>query len=577
MDITALLSALAARHAPDYDAARGLLRYRMRTNPHCAAFQDLPDLFATRESLYFAHILLRLSPSAAPDPRALRIIDEILAAQCADGGERDGLWHYYAGHDVNAWPVPDPNWADFNAMSLLLVLHFEGARLSAELRARILAAIHRAARFVMRRNVAVGYTNIALKGALVTFAAAEHTGDAELLAYARERVEKIHRKIAADGRITEYLSPTYAGVSLAALAAFAALVADAPARALMREVEHIFWRHILSRWHAPSGLLAGPHSRAYEPGLGESRATLGLLLAKLAGPRTLRLESRPFPDPLSSVMATVLGPDAPAADLAAALDPARRADLSDPAYVERDGLLVAYTTHLEPAFCLGSVNRHDGWGQRQNLLAYWPAAAGDFGRLGYRTASDGHAFVSGVVHAAQAGARIVFGTTIAPGRDTHPYIPVASLRSARLGGELFWEQPDRALRVRLAGHDIPPDTDTPLAVGELVELVTPGHTVRLRLLALASPLAAALVARLRWDGAHGHLWFPWHEGESTAFTWPELAGARLAATVEIVADPAAPEPRPAVLDASAAPDGAAWRISWAGLELNLPRSLDLFP
>ncbi|MBC8038909.1 MAG: hypothetical protein H7Y06_00010 [Opitutaceae bacterium] len=575
MDISSLLASLAARHLPDYDAARGLLRLRMRTNPHCAPFQELPDLFATRESLYFAHLLLHRH-RGAPDPRALRILEEVVAAQCADGGERDGLWHYYADLDVNAWPAPDPNWADFNAMALLLILHTDGARLPSALREKVVASVHRAARFVMRRNVAVGYTNIALKGAFVTFAAGELTGDAALLAYARERVEKIRRKIVADGRIAEYLSPTYAGVSLAALAAFDALVGDAAARAAMREVQHIFWRHILGRFHAPSGLLAGPHSRAYDAGLGSARSTLGLLLAKLAGERPLRLESRKAEEPLSAIMGAVLAPDAPAEALADALNPERRADLIDPAYVENDGLLVTYTTHLEPAFCLGSVNRHDGWGQRQNIVAYWPVAGGDFGRLGYRTLNDGHALAAGIVHAAQAGGRVLAGVTLAPGRDAHPYITVSSLTSAQLGGEIFWEQPDGRMRVRVEGREAATraELELDLAPGALVELATETHTVHLRLLALVSPSAsAAPMPRLSWDGTRGRLWMPWHEGAAREFSWDQLAGSRLAFTVGITSDPAAPEPAPAE---QALPADGEWRLAWAGLALALPRVSPVF-
>jgi hypothetical protein len=574
MDIPVLLARLAARHSPDYDPARGLLRCRMRTNPHCAPFQDLPDLFATRESLYFAHLLLHLD-RGRPDARALRILEEVAAAQCADGSERDGLWHYYADLDVNAWPAPDPNWADFNAMALLLVLRFEGARLPAALRDVLLAAAHRAARFVMRRNVAAGYTNIALKGALVTFAAGELTGDRDLLVYARERVEKLRRKVVGDGRIAEYLSPTYAGVSLAALAAFDALVADEPARSAMREVQHVFWRHILRRFHAPSGLVAGPHSRAYDPGLGSARSTLGLLLAKLAGDRVPRLEARPAEEPLSAIMGAVLEPDAPPGEVEAALDPDRRAEFTDPAFEERDGLLVTYTTHLEPAFCLGSVNRHDGWGQRQNVIAYWPAGSGDFGRIGYRTVNNGHAFASGIVHAVQKGPRVLAGATLAPGRDAHPYIPVVRLGSSRLGGEIFWEQPGGGLRVLVNGCELATGIETSLPIGGRIDLVGPRLHARLRILGLASPVLAAPAPRVRCDQGGGRLWLPWHEGAPTDFAWDSIIGARLAWSLELSETEIAPEavsfPPPSV-----GAQDAEWRLAWGGMELALPRDVPLF-
>jgi len=87
---------------------------------------------------------------------------------------------------------------------------------------------------VRRRNVAMSYTNIAVMGAFVTLAAAEMLGDANLAAYAPDRLRRFARAVDETGGFAEYNSPTYTHVTIANLTRLRMLVRDEDSRALGR-------------------------------------------------------------------------------------------------------------------------------------------------------------------------------------------------------------------------------------------------------------------------------------------------------------------------------------------------------
>jgi len=65
------------------------------------------------------------------------------------------------------------------------------------------------------------------------------------------------------GLLAEYSSPTYTPITLLCFADIGEYVRDPEARQLARKIENLIWLDLATHFHAPTNLLAGPHSRAY--------------------------------------------------------------------------------------------------------------------------------------------------------------------------------------------------------------------------------------------------------------------------------------------------------------------------
>lgn len=164
--------------------------------------------------------------------------------------------------------VIDPNAVEF-AGQLLAVLHLEdegrlvprpaGRRLTPRSRDLLEAMIRDALPAIRRHAVQPGHTNIRLMRifnllALDAFAVPDARGAGETEWRAWLTFTRTHG-------ITEYLCPTYLGVSLDSLA----LIADhAPAIATRVEADAALayaWRSASAHWFAPAQRLSGPHAR----------------------------------------------------------------------------------------------------------------------------------------------------------------------------------------------------------------------------------------------------------------------------------------------------------------------------
>ena len=65
------------------------------------------------------------------------------------------------------------------------------------------------------------------------------------------------------GLLSEYTSSTYTPITQLCYADIAEHSQDAEARRLALEIEHRIWLDLAAHFHAPTNILAGPHSRAY--------------------------------------------------------------------------------------------------------------------------------------------------------------------------------------------------------------------------------------------------------------------------------------------------------------------------
>jgi hypothetical protein len=496
-----------------------------------------------RESLYYALVLLERGGDGdvARAEQVLGAIDELQVKQ--PGHPREGLWHYHAEESVLDWPIPDFNWADFNGMTLLMIWYLKWELLSAPMRQRVREMIRRAAHSVMRRNVAMDYTNIAIKGTFVTLAAAEVLDDAELMTYATDRAVRLHEETFRTDSFAEYNSPTYAGVSLAGLMAIDGFVRHEPSKALAREIQHRFWRHLASHWHAPTGELAGPHSRTYTVRLHDSPMSPGLMIVKASGGRIpLNIPDDPAAVGLNGFYGYFLNPNIPP-DAADMLNDekrvqsvveitsrrSRRGDWWKPG-VKRDDwwmpvkeLPTRITTFINPAFCLGSVNLMDGWDQRQNLVAYWNGGGPKPSYLLHRYLHDRRPCCSGHLATAQREGCVLATSFLVDYCDHNPAAPADEITAEFLGTSVQIENEGQPFELWIDEQPVAPGTTEKWQNGQHLWLRMPAVWIAFRLLRHSAEPASAITPTARFDGARLELRLPHYQGPPKRLRWTDLS------------------------------------------------------
>ncbi|MBI5083288.1 MAG: hypothetical protein HZB13_01645 [Acidobacteria bacterium] len=387
----------------------------------------------TRDSLDYA--LLLLEESSKPRvARAQAILDRVLNLQVVDPSSKwYGIWGWYMEEPPDKMAPADWNWADFNGSLLLLTEFRHGARLGDALRARVREAIRHAAYSVMRRNVSMSYTNIAVKGTFVTLAASELLADSELGAYAHDRIVRLARAIDETGSFAEYNSPTYARVSITNLTRIRMYVKDAGARRRAALIENRFWLHLASHWDAARRQFTGPMSRCYSNDTGYPvwiEKALGGRLG-LANP-----ENRSAPAGGNDGETGIHDYLCPAGLIPRFLTPAPG--------VEHRELFIARpatsgTSWFGRGFSIGTANRSDFWVQRRPLIGYFGDASRPARVIQPRVIKDGYDFSSALFFSVQQGPRVLGLVNFRnPGGDKH--ISLDPIKDGRFEcGRLFLE------------------------------------------------------------------------------------------------------------------------------------------
>lgn len=414
----AVLEAALARQDAAYDPAERMLRRRV--GPQYQYHTNLRSTVAhpTRDSLEYALLLLEAGDDAGRR-KAGEVLDRVLGLQDTDPGSKwYGIWGWYMEEPPPRMSPADWNWADFNGSTLLLIEFRHGRTLPEKLRLRIHDAIRHAGYSVRRRNVSMGYTNIAVKGTFVTLAAAELLKLEDLRAYAEERMLRLARHIDQTGSFDEYNSPTYARVALANLTRMLMYFRSMEMKEMAGRIHERAWLHLARHWHAPTRQLAGPMSRCYRTDIGSPlwlQKALGgrLEFSSLADIRAGRSEADgevamldwKCPETVAGPFLALDGPRQHREIVGVAVEPA-------PA--------VHATTWLEPALSLGSINLGDFWVQRRPLLAYWGGPERPARYLQLRLIKDDYDFASGLFSSVQEkGCVLALANFRSPGGDRH--------------------------------------------------------------------------------------------------------------------------------------------------------------
>jgi hypothetical protein len=360
----------------------------------------------TRTTMEYALYLLESKDNRRTET-AVKILDRMEALQEKDPSSKwFGLWGWYVEEPPAQMPAADFNWADFNGALLLCMILRHRERLSPVVIQQISSMIGRCCISIRKRNVSMGYTNIACMGTFVTLAGSEVLEDAELHTYAVERLGRFAAFIDETGSFAEYNSPTYTKVLVQNLTRMLMFVKDAQALVLVRRIHERAWLHIAKHWHLPTRQIAAPMSRCYFNDLGLQIWIQKALNNELVfmgrkaiseGPphenEDVALVAYRCPDNLKQYF-TIAGGARMHREIFLLGSPADTTHAS--ALEDVEG-----TSYLTPAFCIGSANRSDFWIQRRPLMAYWGPAQHPVLCLQMKVIKDDYDFSSGLFYSVQ--------------------------------------------------------------------------------------------------------------------------------------------------------------------------------
>lgn len=405
------LFAALTEHDALYDPAWQALLVVKTGNEYATALPNGIPVHPVRESADYALGLL----DSGEDRRVLRALE--LLRRLVDAQDTDpdswtyGLWSWYYDEPLDQMDAPDFNWADFIGVRLVqAVLRHAGVLARHGLDDAVRTALGHAARSVMRRDVELSYTNIAVMGCYVTIMAGELLGDDEITGYGRDRLRRLTAFTEEYGGFPEYNSPVYTGVAICELTRMLRDFPDDGDRELARRLHDRAWQEAATRWHAPSGQWAGPHRRSYATLLTPDRGELGLLQRGLAGRATLTPDApRPSLDHWSVPYRC------PDRLVPYFRDPAPNRDVV--AAVSEHAAKVTALSRLRPGYALGLASQGSLWMQGRPVVAYAPGSSGPVAwrpRLTYDrrdlaparifTAIDGDTVLAGVCAASDVGA-----------------------------------------------------------------------------------------------------------------------------------------------------------------------------
>jgi len=422
----------------DYDPSVQMIRSKPATVGYHTTV-NTGVVHPTRDSLAYAAALLD-SGEPARLARAKEILERVIVLQDQDPKHNTyGIWSWYLEEPLEKMSPPDWNWADFCGVQLLACWINHRDRLDADLSAKVQIAMLHAARSIQRRDVTLGYTNIAIMGTYVTLTAAEQLNISDLGEYARQRLHRLHRHYMEQGSFNEYNSPTYSIVALAELCRMLLHVRGEEEKRLIRDLHDLLWKHIAVHFHAPTRQWAGPHSRCYETDLRRRKDILAFLEVGLGRHGHLLAED-PLPLGLDHYRLPIHCPPALRPFFTRLSKP--RAVL-ETFFKDAKGLATEGNTYLHPRFSLGTVNMGDFWRQKRPILAYWGTTLQPC-YLQVRFLHDGYDYCSAIPFTVQREGKaltvVVFATDYG---DTHPSLD--KVKNAAIRAK------DLRLRIELGG------------------------------------------------------------------------------------------------------------------------------
>ena len=328
---------------------------------------------------------------------AKAMLKNVIALQRTTG-ELSGLWSVYLEESLEEMVMPDWNYADFNAYPMLYILKEHSDKLDVSLRKDIEDACSLACYAIVRRNLAVDYTNPTVMGIYCTILCGILLGDSKLLDYGKHKLEKLYFHIMKAGTYEEYNSPTYSLLAADIYSLILRHIDDADVIEKVTVLNHILWNMLGEHYHFELGEICGPHLRQYTEFLTSVQCST---IQNAVSAELGITESNQ-----ASLLSAVYDTKCPDEELPLFLEKNKNKDfrriVTPGAIYPKFYWPQVDTQCIRPNFALGSNSMSDCWNQRCNVVSY----IGNKEEKVYirlRAYLDGYDFSSGFSVTAQKG------------------------------------------------------------------------------------------------------------------------------------------------------------------------------
>ncbi|WP_309380261.1 hypothetical protein [Cerasicoccus frondis] len=378
----------------------------------------------TRDAMDFSLALLE-EGNADSIAHASRILHTVIEAQDQEPcNPTYGIWPWFFEEPISKMRPPDWNWADFIGMRLVHVYVRYGKLLAKDLLVEIKASLTAAAQSIFRRNVGPEYTNIAVKGALVTILVGEKLEHPMLLTYGRQRLQRFIEHTLRHGGFNEYNSPPYGILLLLEVERGLFLSRDEQAKRLMLEIHEIYWSRLSEAIHLPTRQICGPHARSYNDLLTSEQTFI--LAEGLEAPLYFPISNK-FDQQIDAInlFSPALIPriPCPGAIRETILSTPRKHFIKQE-YVRSDNPEDCRhgAIWLDGDACIGSVNIDNLWTQRHPVIGYWRTGE-DVAVLRVRLKHGEQDFASGALRTVQKNGHLLSVCSLITNRgDSHDHL-----------------------------------------------------------------------------------------------------------------------------------------------------------
>ncbi|HTB79266.1 MAG TPA: hypothetical protein VK717_00105 [Opitutaceae bacterium] len=195
-----------------------------------------------------------------PPARAENYLRCVFALQNMDPSSPDfGNVPWQQNHPA----IRDANAIEFTMEPVGAIFLLFGEKLPPDFRAEARPHLTAALAAIHRHQVKVTYTNIFLMKLANLLALGAALDDSAARTEGMAMLDEFIRHTRANG-ISEFASPTYSAVQMSGLELLVNTERDPAVRAKVRALLAYFWTDLAADYYAPTGVLAGAHSRVYD-------------------------------------------------------------------------------------------------------------------------------------------------------------------------------------------------------------------------------------------------------------------------------------------------------------------------
>lgn len=357
-----ILANLLKKNENSFDASANMILtkvngYQYHTDATSGNYHQVRSSFQYALALLNAGYKSLYSRAFAVIAKALYLQDTVTSSPTC------GVWPYYLEEPLQTKKSPpDYNMADFNAVTLIEICINHQQAIPDTLYKRLQHAILLAANSITKRNVSLGYTNIALMDTYVTYMTGYLLNNEALIQYGTNKLNEFYKYTLNKRGFTEYNSPNYTITAMEELNRMQLYFVNDSDRKKVDSLYHLCWQILARHYHIPSGQWTGPHSRSYSSIVSKPFYNL---LAEASEGKIAKEDPSLFNYTTFRRYKHVMPKDVEEYFINANY-PRTEIDVFEP-----DTPKIIGISYLASHFALSSINHASLWNQRRPMIAYW--------------------------------------------------------------------------------------------------------------------------------------------------------------------------------------------------------------